>query len=236
MSDRRLVTVTRQIGLADVRPDGRVRLDAVARIVQDVADHDAATAPDTDDMGVWILRRMAMDLAHTPRLRAHVTATTYCSGVGARWAERTTELRVGERSCIATTALWVHVDRERGTPTPLPKSFDAVWGATAQGRKVSARLQHDAPPADVNRRHWPLRATDLDVLDHVNNTAYWAPVEEELAWRGRPKVHRAEIEFRAGLVATDNVDLLTTSTADGFACWLLVGDDVRASMLVVSGS
>jgi acyl-ACP thioesterase len=232
MSDRRLVTVTRQIGLADVRPDGRARLDAVARIVQDVADHDAATAPDTDDMGVWILRRLALELAHTPRLRAQVTATTYCSGVGARWAERTTELRVGEQSCIATTALWVHVDRERGTPAPLPKSFDSVWGATAHGRKVSARLRHDAPPSGLDRLRWPLRATDLDVLDHVNNAAYWAPVEEELARRGRPKVRRAEIEFRAGLLATDAVDVVSNSTADGFACWLVVGDDVRASMLV----
>jgi len=236
MSDRRLVTVTRQIGLADVRPDGRARLDAIARIVQDVADHDAATASDTDDMGVWILRRMALALAHTPRLRAQVTATTYCSGVGARWAERTTELRVGERSCVSATALWVHVDPERGTPTPLPKSFDAVWGSTAQGRKVSARLQHDAPPPGLDGQRWPLRATDLDVLDHVNNAAYWAPVEEELARQGRPKVQRAEIEFRSGLVATDDVDVLTMTTADGFACWLVVGDDVRASMLVVSGS
>jgi acyl-ACP thioesterase len=232
MSDRRLVTVTRQIGLADVRPDGRARLDAIARIVQDAADHDAATAPDTDDMGVWILRRLAIDLAHTPRLRAQVTATTYCTGVGARWAERTTELRVGEQSCVTTTALWVHVDRERGTPIPLPKSFDAVWGATAQGRKVSARLQHGAPTPGIERQHWPLRATDLDVLDHVNNAAYWAPVEEELARRGRPQLRRAEIEFRSGLLASDDVDVLTASRTDGFACWLVVGDDVRASMLV----
>jgi acyl-ACP thioesterase len=228
----RIVTVTRHVGLADVRPDSRARLDALARIVQDAADEDAATAPGTGDMGVWILRRMAMDIAHTPRLRARVTARTWCSGVGPRWAERSTELRVGEQACVQTIALWVHVDPGRGVPTPLPKSLDATWGVSAGGRKVSSRLLHPPPPADSRRSSWVLRATDIDVLQHVNNAAYWAPVEDELVRRGSPRVQRAEIEFRAGLSLDDEVELHLTDTADGFACWLVVADDVRASMLV----
>ncbi len=79
---------------------------------------------------------------------------------------------------------------------------------------------------------WPLRATDLDVLGHVNNAAYWAPVEQELARRGRPLVRRAEIEFRAGLDEGDEVDLAIADQPDGFACWLCVAGDVRASMLL----
>jgi acyl-ACP thioesterase len=227
-----MVTVTRHVGLADVRPDSRARLDALARIVQDVADHDAATAPDVDDMGVWVLRRMDMEIAHTPRLRAAVTARTSCSGVGARWAERATELRVGEQACVHTTAIWVHVDPLQGAPTPLPKSFDATWGVSAEGRKVSSRLRHGPPPVDARRLPWILRAADIDVLDHVNNAAYWAPVEDELVRRGAPRVDRAEIEFRSGLALDDDVELRIADTDDGFACWLVVADDVRASMLV----
>jgi acyl-ACP thioesterase len=79
---------------------------------------------------------------------------------------------------------------------------------------------------------WPLRATDLDVVGHVNNAAYWAPVEEELARRGRPPVERAEIEFRAGLDPDDEVEFTVCDSSDGFASWLLVDGDVRASMLV----
>jgi acyl-ACP thioesterase len=77
-----------------------------------------------------------------------------------------------------------------------------------------------------------LRATDFDVVDHVNNAAYWAVAEEELARRGRPRVRRAEIEFRSGLVAGDTVVCLVADTSDGFATWLTVDGDVRASMLV----
>jgi acyl-ACP thioesterase len=232
MNRDRVVRITRHVGLADVRPDGRARLDALARIAQDVADTDASSAPDADAMGVWILRRLAMTIAHTPRLRAEVEASTWCSGIGARWAERSTTLQVGNVACADITGIWVHVDRERGTPAPLPKAFDAIWGASAQGRRVSARLRHAGPPADAPRSRWILRATDLDVLDHVNNAAYWAPVEEELARRGIAHVAHAEIEFRSGLDRADDVEVLVSDRDDGFACWLVVDNDVRASMLV----
>ena len=231
MGDRRVTTIERHVGLADVGPDARARLDALARIVQDVSDFDAASAP-IEGMGVWILRRLEIEIAATPRFRADVTATTWCSGVGARWAERATQLHVGDRLCAEATSIWVHTDPERGVPTPLPPDFDAVWGATAEGRKVSARLRHPRPPSDAPRRPWPLRATDLDVVGHVNNAAYWAAVEDELARRGRPRVRHAEIEFRTGLDLADAVAVAVAGTEDGFAAWLCVDGDVRASVLI----
>jgi hypothetical protein len=47
-------------------------------------------------------------------------------------------------------------------------------------------------------------------------------------------VGRAEIEFRAGLKEGDDVDFAVVERPDGFACWLCVGGDVRASMLLAS--
>ena len=47
-------------------------------------------------------------------------------------------------------------------------------------------------------------------------------------------MRHAEIEFRAGLDDGDDVRLAAADTPDGFACWLCVGGDVRASMLVAS--
>ena len=225
----RVIQIDRQVGLADVRPDGRMRLDAIARVVQDVADRDAATAP-VDGMGVWILRRLEFEIARTPGFRAQLALRTWCSGTGARWAERKTSITYEGEPCINATALWVHTDPVSGAPIPLPANFHAVWDGG--DRRVSARLHHDGPPTDARSSRWALRATDLDVVGHVNNAAYWAPVEEELARRQRPRVERAEIEFRSGLDAEDDVGLVVSDHADGFACWLSVDGDVRASMLV----
>jgi acyl-ACP thioesterase len=231
LGEARITTLNRHVGLADVGPDARARLDGIARIVQDVSDADSSSV-EIDGMGLWILRRMDLQITTAPRFRADVTGSTWCSGVGARWAERTTQLHVADTLCVEAVAIWVHTDPATGAPSRLPAGFDAVWGATAAGRTVSARLRHRAPPADAPRRVWPLRATDIDVVGHVNNAAYWAAIEEELALRGRPRVRTAEIEFRSGLDPADSVDIAIVGNDSGFAAWLLVDGDVRASVLV----
>src|SRR5262249_50757429 len=151
-----------------------------------------------------------------------IVARTWCSGIGARWAERSTDVFVGSTRCVHATAIWVHTDPVRGTPTPLPAEFCAVWGSPP---RVSAKLTHTRPPAGVPRRPWPLRATDIDGVGHVNNAAYWSPIEDELVRRGRPRVRHAEIEFRAGLDPDDDVELIVSDRDGGFAAWLVVGDD-----------
>ncbi len=229
MGEPRVTAITRHVGLADVGPDARARLDGIARIVQDVSDHDASTVV-IDGMGLWILRRLDLHIAATPRFRAEVTAETWCSGIGARWAERTSRLRVQGQDCVEAIAIWVHTDPRTGAPTALPPGFDTVWGATAGDRKVSARLRHPAPPPAAPRRPWPLRASDLDVVGHVNNAAYWEAIEDELERRGRPRVRTAEIEFRSGLDLADAVDLVVADTDAGLAAWLCVAGDVRASV------
>lgn len=227
----RVVRIDRHVGLADVRPDGRVRLDALARFLQDVADDDAVSAA-LEVAGVWVLRRVAFRVAHTPRFRADLELATWCSGVGPRWAERRTDIEVDGAPCVEAVALWAYIDPARGVPRPLPDGFDEHWGGTTGGRRVSARLRHAAPVPAATSRPWPLRITDVDVLGHVNNAAYWAPVEDELARRGRPRVAWAELEFRSGLDAGDEVELLAADHEGGVAMWMCVDGDVRASALL----
>jgi acyl-ACP thioesterase len=226
----RIVTIARHVGLSDVRPDSTLRLDALARFLQDVADRDAATAD--VESGFWVLRRLTMRIARTPRFRADLTLYTWCSGVGARWAERRTEVECGSIGCAQAVALWVHVDPATGAPTPLPDGFDERWGVSANGRRVRAALRHAGPPADARVCSWPLRVVDLDVLAHVNNAAYWMPVEEELSRRGSPRVKSAEIEFRSGLESDEPVEIRSADTRGGFALWCCVDEDVRASVSV----
>jgi acyl-ACP thioesterase len=232
----RVVSLAARVGLGDTRRDARVRLDALARFLQDVADEDAATAPVDDDESMWVLRRLVVDLTRTPRFRDTLDLVTWCSGTGARWAERRTDVRRNGAADVAVrgVGLWVHVDRERGRPSSLPSSFNSVWGVSAGNRRVRARLEHGAPDANSTRERWPLRATDIDVVGHVNNAAYWAAIEELLARRPTMRVERAEIEFRAGVLPGEDVDLVVADERDGFRCWFLVGPEVRASVLVGS--
>ncbi|MGZ4150491.1 MAG: acyl-[acyl-carrier-protein] thioesterase [Actinomycetota bacterium] len=232
-----------RVRLADVAPSGRLRFDAIARMLQDVSGDDTADAGFEPD-AAWVVRRLVIERppARAPRLRDDLTLVTWCSGTGPRWAERRTDLLhgggeegggEGAEEIARAAALWVLVDRRTGSPIPLGEGFDAVFGAAAGGRRVGQRLRHGPPPPGASRSPWPLRATDLDVLGHVNTAVYWAPVEEVLArLANRRRVVRAEIEFRGGIEPGDPVELVTEAAADELRVWLTVGPDVRGSAVL----
>ncbi len=231
----RTFTVERRVGLGDVTVGGRLRLDALARYLQDVAadDLDDVARPEDTRGTAWIVRRTALRLDGAPRLGEAVELTTFCSGEGPSWAERRTRLVGHEGAVVEAVAVWVFVDIETGRPQRLPPLFHEHWGPAAGGRRVRARLRHEGTPAAARRRVWPTRVSDFDVVGHLNNAVYWDAVEDELARRDGDALPRsAELEYRSGIDPGEPVELAVFETSDGFALWHLVAGDVRASARV----
>jgi len=225
----RQVEGARRVRLGDVNPSGRLRLDALAEYLQDVA------ADDVDEIGIpgaWVLRRTVVRIDHLPKFRDDVRLVTFCSGTGSRWAERRTTVFVGDRVAVETVALWVYIDAS-GRPAPLEQWFFAHYEVAANGRKVSGRLQHRPPPEEAELRTWPLRAADFDVLNHANNAAAWQAFEDELARRASGRhIRTAEIEYRDAIDRDDQIQLVSTLDANTLACWLMCGDEVRVSSVI----
>ena len=201
-----------------------MRLDAVARYLQDVGNDDAVDAIG-DDAAAWVVRRTTVTVTQFPRFRETLTLTTWASGVGSRWAERSTSIVGSDGGAIDATALWVHVDLSTGRPKALPAEFDRQYGESAAGRSVSARLTHESPPTDARGVAWPLRFTDFDVLGHVNNAVYWAMVEEFLDLRAPTTV---EVEYRGGIDRDQQVEVIS---APG-ALWMTADGAVAATAVV----
>jgi acyl-ACP thioesterase len=183
-------------GLADASPSGRVRLDAIARWLQDVAHGDLEDAR-LGQGGVWVVRRTRIRVETFPRLAERASASTFCSGLGRMWAERRTTI-TGPAARVEAVALWVHLDPVSGRPTPPDERYSALYAASAAGREVKARLRHPPPDPDASRSAWRFRGTEADIAGHVNNAAYWEPFEELLLAGPEPERIDAEIEFRAG--------------------------------------
>ena len=217
----RTFSTTRRARFGDLDRGGRLRLDALARYVQDVSGDDTADAG--LDNVAWVVRRTKVDVERSPRFRELLTITTFCSGLGGRWAERRVSL-VGDRgAAIETVSLWIHLDAATGRPVPMPEAFHLRYDEAAAGRTVSARLQHDSePPPGATTRPWPLRATDYDLLGHVNNAATWAVVEEVLADLGRGAAPlAAELEYRLAIEPGDAVAVTWQEAPDtSLAIWI----------------
>ena len=226
-------TAQRRVRLGDATPNGRLRLDSVARYLQDVSNDDTRDA-DWSDPHWWVVRRTVIDVHEFPAYLQEITLTTWCGGIGSHWAERRTQIRALDGTVlIDAAALWVHVDRETLQPSRVPDDVVDILTDSADGRSIGARLLLRPKNAEtsVDRLPWVLRFSDFDAVGHMNNAAYWEMVEEFLADRRDVRAplravveHVVQVEQGQGTVrhiARDTDDLELT---------LCVDDTVHAAM------
>jgi acyl-ACP thioesterase len=231
----RVYTARRIVRSTDVVPSGRLRLDALARYLQTAAEDDLADSGLTEPV-VWLVRRCELRIRALPVMGERLSVTTFCSGIGPRWAERTTTLSGPDGApFVQASAVWAAVSAAAGRPVPLSAEFLTAYGESAGGRVVSARLSHPRPVHEGNGAGiesrptaWPLRAVDFDTAGHVNNAVHWAVVEDELAagaWL--PSV--AEIEYHRAIVPRCTPQVVTDRREGETVLWLLAGRQVLAS-------
>jgi acyl-ACP thioesterase len=223
----RVVTRTRPVRLGDVDARARLRLDAIARYLQDIATDDATDARLDDAFG-WVVRRTMIGVRRAAGLDERLELSTFCAGTGRSWAERRTSITGDRGAAIEAVSLWIRVDPTSGRPTGLGDDFVSAYGEAAAGRRVSSRLQLPDPPDGAHRRTWELRRVDVDPLGHVNNAAQWAIIEEGLP-SDASRRGVAEVEHRAPVdpPADAPLDLVTIVDPAGVrTSWLAVGDVV----------
>ncbi|MEM7275950.1 MAG: acyl-ACP thioesterase domain-containing protein [Actinomycetota bacterium] len=230
-SGRRFVG-RRKVRLGDVDRSGRLRLDALTRYTQDVSDDDTTDAGLPPEPG-WVVRSTVVDELIPATLAETMELTTFCSGVGNRWAERRLTIIGDHGGRYEVATLWVCIDAASGRPVRLSDRFLKLYGEAAAGRSVSARLQNpklaDADQPIMEER-WPLRVSDYDIYDHVNNAAYWAVVEQWSPPTGRAR--RIRLEYGAGVAPDAAVTVARTGAdADRAALWWLDGGDPTAPVL-----
>ena len=193
----------RRAGVAEVTPSGRVRLDSIARWVQDVAWADVEDAG-LRELTLWLVRRTRIRVNRFPRLDDRYVLTTYVTGVGRMWAERRTDVvaRGADTPDVEVACIWVHIDPQRLLPSPVHQVEIDMWTGPST-RPVKARLRHPAPPeAGARSSGWSFRASELDIAAHVNNAAYFTPLDDELlATDVEPARVDVEIEYRTPALA-----------------------------------
>jgi acyl-ACP thioesterase len=229
-----------------------MRLDALARWAQDVAYADIEDAG-LEQVAIWVVRRTRIRVLRFPRFGEHFEVQTFASGLGRMWAQRSTivtPLDVGggigptHPTPIATApvvelvSLWIHLDPVRLVPSVITQAELDIYAEAAGDRRCPHRLTHPRPRPESETAEsgssWTFRRTDTDLADHVNNAAYWEPLEEELlASDAEPSEIDAELEFRTP-AQPGRVRLLR----DGPYRWLTEpdGGEVYASMLLRNAS
>ncbi len=173
----RVFPASRRIRLSDMDATGRLRLDAVARYLQDIATDDVEETGWGSPEHLWVIRSIRLDVLVPFLADRAVELETWCSGEAAVAAGRRWSLRGDRGGSIEVDSVWIHLGPDA---RPARLVDFGVYADAAGGRRVSTKLGLPGPPPDAPRRAWPLRLSDVDVLGHVNNAAYWQAVEQVL--------------------------------------------------------
>ena len=203
----RTYTSQRRVRLSDMDAHGRLRLDAVARFLQDVAIDDVRETGWGIPEHLWFVRRIRVDVLRPFLDDGEVELTTWCSGVAAIAAGRRWSVAGDAGGSIEVDSVWIHLDAQAN---PARIEGFGVYAEAAGGRHVSTKLELPVPPADAGRRRWSLRAADVDLHGHVNNAVHWQAVEELLPTLGvdpRGPI-RAELDYHGPIDLGEEVDLL----------------------------
>jgi acyl-ACP thioesterase len=218
----RRFTTRRRISLSDTDGIGRLRLDAIARYLQDVASEDWLDAGFDHDSHVWVVRRTELTVYELFRPEDWIGIETWCSGVSGSAASRRYSIRGEAGGRVEAESIWIHLDHDL-RPKRLGDEFLAIYGTSAAGNRAQTRFTLPMPD-ELDREAWTFRATDVDRLGHINNAAYWVVVEDRWADRLRAPVSAA-LEYRQPIDLGEPVELLEGRET----MWLMVGEEIRAA-------
>ncbi|MEV0948114.1 acyl-ACP thioesterase domain-containing protein [Rhodococcus sp. NPDC049939] len=224
----------------DIDAAKRLRLDGIARYLQDVGLDNLEAAQAADSHPLWIVRRTVIDIVRPAIWPERVHLRRWCSALSTRWTNMRVQIKGESGALIETEGFWIHISADTGMPTRIDDKFIESLGESADEHRLKWKrwLVENAPATDeqdVEECEFVLRRTDIDPFDHVNNAVYWQAVEELLADHEHPgggrlvdNPHRAVLEYLAPIVSTDKIILRFRRDDTSLTVWFLVDDALRA--------
>lgn len=216
----------------DVDPNNRLRFDGIARYLQDIgSDNLAATALGVTDP-FWIVRRTVIDVNTPVEFPDHVHMRRWCSSMSTRWSNMRVQISSGKGASIETEGFWINISATTGMPTRISDEALELLARTTDEHRLRWKpwLTEPVPSESYTDVHFPLRATDIDSFNHLNNAAYWHAVEEFLV--DRPQLvespHRAVIEYLSPVLANEHVTIRHRYDNGALTLWFVVDGSVRS--------
>ncbi|WP_167490360.1 acyl-[acyl-carrier-protein] thioesterase [Nocardia terpenica] len=226
----------------DVDPYSRLRFDAVARYLQDIAEEElqAGFFHRTDPS--WIVRRTVIDVIRPILWPDRVQLRRWCSAMSTRWTNMRVRITSEKGGLIETEGFWININESTNRPTRISDEGLAHLARTATEQRLRWRpwLTDAIPPESDTDLPFPVRATDIDQYNHVNNAVYWQAVEQFLV--DFPKLvagpHRAVVEYVAPVLARQHISVRSRyepgdrTGHPGLRLWFVVGGAITTTVRI----
>lgn len=169
--------------VGDIDNAGRLRLDAAARHIQDIGTDQLRELGYQDTHPLWIVRRTMVDLIRPIEWQDMLRMRRWCSGTSNRWCEMRVRIDGRKGGLVESEAFWININRETQMPSRIADDFIAGLRRTTEVDRLRWKgyLKPGVRETADQIREFPVRVTDIDLFDHMNNSVYWSVVEDYLA-------------------------------------------------------
>lgn len=216
---KQVFTETFKIRSSEVRPDGKVKLQTICDLLQEIAGNHAlqlnfdVTQLHEKNM-TWFLHRLDVQVDQYPEWREQVTVKTWPSRGDRLKAYRDFEiLDENGKRVVRALSYWLMVDLASRRPIRMPEEV-LEMGPMGIEHVIPLKNSRPSPPetADIEKT-FSVRKSDLDVNRHVNNIRYVEWISETIP---HDKLVRSiDIEFKAECGYGDDILVRTSNASNG---------------------
>lgn len=222
-----------RLATTDIDEHQQLRLDGVARYIQEVGAEHLADAQLAEVHPHWIVLRTVIDVINPIELPSDITFHRWCAALSTRWCSMRVQLQGSAGGRIETEGFWICVNKDTLTPSRLTDDCIARFSSTTENHRLKWRPWLTGPNIDGTETPFPLRRTDIDPFEHVNNTIYWHGVHEILCQIPTLTApYRAVLEYRSPIKSGEPLTIRYEQHDDVVRMHFVVGDDVRAAALL----
>jgi acyl-ACP thioesterase len=202
------------VRVGDIDREGRLRFDSAARHIQDIGQDQLREMGFEETHPLWIVRRTIVDLIRPVEFGDMLRMRRWCSGTSNRWCEMRVRIDGKRgRGLMESEAFWININRDTQMPSRISDDFlDGLRKTTDIDRlRWKAYLKAGSRGDAAEIHEFPVRVTDIDLFDHMNNSVYWSVIEDYL-W-SFPELLKAPlrvaIEHDAPVALGDKLEIIS---------------------------
>src|ERR1700743_2907383 len=199
--------------VGDIDRTGGWRLDAACRHIQDVGQDQLREMGFEETHPLWIVRRTMLDLLRPIEFQDMLRCRRWGSGTSNRWGESRVRVDGRKGGLSESEAFWININRETQMPSRISDDFlEGLHKTTSVDRLRWKGYLKPGGRDDATEIHeFPVRVTDIDLFDHMNNSVYWSVIEDYLD--SHPELMQAPlritIEHEAPVALGDKLDIVS---------------------------
>ncbi|KHO27990.1 acyl-ACP thioesterase [Mycolicibacterium setense] len=199
--------------VGDIDRVGRLRFDAAARHIQDIGSDHLRELGFEETHPLWIVRRTMIDLIRPIEFQDMLRMRRWCSGTSNRWCEMRVRIDGRKGGLMESEAFWINVNRETQGPARISDDFLSGLRRTTDEARLrwKSYLKAGSREDAAEIREYPVRVSDIDLFDHMNNSVYWTVIEDYLYSHPEllEKPLRVTIEHDAAVALGEKLEIVS---------------------------